>query len=250
MTERPVEPIDPSGASPATDVSLSLRDVRRRFGRQTVLDGISLAVRPGEIHLVVGPNGSGKSTLLRVAAGLLRAHGGEVRVSEVDPRSAPSVRRLVGFLGHQSGLYEDLTPLENLTFVARLFALSEVGRVVADALDQVAVGSDRTVPMRRLSRGTVQRVAIARSLLHSPRLVIWDEPLTGLDGLSVERVLELLSGTRAAGRSVLLVSHDLEALWRLNARVHVLHRGRFQLSLEPGIELGEFRRRYAEQLDG
>ena len=250
MTERPVEPIDPAGASPDANVSLSLREVRRRFGRQIVLDGVSLTVKPGEIHLVVGPNGSGKSTLLRIAAGLLRAHGGEVRVGESDPRGAPLVRRSIGFLGHQSGLYDDLSPVENLAFVARLFGVADAGRRVGEALDRVAIGSDRTVPLRRLSRGTVQRIAIARSLLHGPRLVIWDEPLTGLDGLSVERVVELLTAARTAGQSVLLVSHDLEALWRLDALVHVLHRGRLQLSLEPGVGLSEFRRRYAEQLNG
>jgi heme ABC exporter ATP-binding subunit CcmA len=251
MTERPVEPTDPpSSTTRATDALLSLADLRRRFGSRTVLDGISIAVRPGEIHLVVGPNGSGKSTLLRIAAGLLRAHGGEVRVSGTDPRGAPGVRRGIGFVGHQSGLYDDLTPLENLSFAGRLFGLSDAGRVAKEWLDRVGVGSDRNVPVRRLSRGTVQRVAIARSLLHGPRLLIWDEPLTGLDGLSVERVIDTLTAAQAAGGGALVVSHDLDPLWRLTARVHVLHRGGVRLAVDTGVELNEFRRRYAEQLDG
>jgi heme exporter protein A len=242
MTERP-------SAGP-TPPLLCLSDVRRRFGRRTVLDGISLDVHPGAIHLIVGPNGSGKSTLERVAAGLLRCHGGSVRVTGEDPRHSISARRTIGFLGHQSALYDDLTPVENLRFTARLFGLAEAETAIAATLDRVAIGADLGVPVRRLSRGTVQRVAIARSLLPGPRLLVWDEPLTGLDGPSVDRMVELLQGAAIAGLGVLVVSHDLDPLWRLDARVHVLHRGRIALTADTGVPLTDFRRRYRELLDG
>jgi heme exporter protein A len=244
MSQRP--PAEDRGRAPI----LALDGVRRRFGRRVVLDGISLTVRPGEIHLVVGPNGSGKSTLERLAAGLLRCHAGSVRLGDRDPRLEPEARRAIGFLGHQSGLYDDLSPIENLRFAARLFRVADPDRAIAAALDLVAIGPDRAVPVRRLSRGTVQRVAIARSLLHRPAVLLWDEPLTGLDGPSVDRVVDLLRSTQRDGTAVLLVTHDLDPLWAIDARVHLLHQGGIRLTLDTGVPATEFRRRYREVLGG
>ncbi len=223
---------------------LVLDDVSRRFGVRTVVNRVTLTVEPGEIHLVVGPNGSGKSTLGRLAVGLLRPHGGTVRIRGVDPRGAAEARAGVGYAGHESHLYDDLTPEQNLEFGCRLHGIADGGVSVAGALDQLAVGAERRHPVRRLSRGYVQRVALARSLVQRPLLVVWDEPLTGLDQSGVGLALETIEAERARGAGIVIVTHDLPELWRLPAQVHVIHQGEVRLSADTSIELAAFRREY------
>jgi heme exporter protein A len=229
---------------------LELDAVRRRFGSREVLAGVSLAVPAGAVSLVVGPNGSGKSTLARIAVGLLKPTGGTVRVGGRDPRAQPAARRELGFVAHQSLLYDDLTPLENLAFVARLYGLDGGAERVAATLDRLEVGGERAVPLRRLSRGMVQRVALARAFLHQPGVLVLDEPFTGLDAPSAERLVELLEEARQADAAMLVVSHDLTDVWRLPASVAVLHRGRIAVSCDTTVPLAEFRERYVEAIRG
>lgn len=224
---------------------LSLDDVSRRFAARTVVNRVTLSVDAGEVHLIVGPNGSGKTTLARLAAGLLRPHAGDVRVAGADPRVSPAARRLLGYAGHESQLYSDLTPLHNLVFAARLQGRDNPALDARAALVRFDVDPASTVPVRRLSRGFVQRVALARSLVHGPRLLIWDEPLTGLDAASVARTVAVLEGLRREGTAVLLISHDLPALWALGARAHVLHGGEIAESAGTDEDLAAFQSRYA-----
>jgi heme exporter protein A len=172
---------------------IELTDVARSYGERAVLRGVSASVAAGSTLLVLGANGAGKTTLLRIVAGLLRPHRGAVRVEGA-----------VGFLGHESLLYRDLSAAENLRYHARLHRVPE--RRVQAVLD--AVGLDRRAddPVRTLSRGMVQRAAIARAVLHEPEVLLLDEPYANLDPGSAAQVRPLLSeGTR------LLVSHDVEA---------------------------------------
>jgi heme ABC exporter ATP-binding subunit CcmA len=229
---------------------LQIDSVSRRFGRRTVIDGVSLEVQSGEIHSLVGPNGSGKSTLARLAAGLLRPHGGAVRIGGEDPRLAAEARRRIGYLGHASLLYGDLTPAQNLHFVGQLYGLADLDRTIAGRFDQLGVGPERDTPVRALSRGMTQRVALARSLLHRPSLLIWDEPFTGLDLASAARTVEAIRAAVAEGAAVVLISHELTELWRLTARIHVLARGVLRATADTSMALEAFRARYAESVDG
>lgn len=224
---------------------LGLDQVSRRFGNRTVVDQVTLSVQPGEFHLLVGPNGSGKSTIARLGVGLLRPHRGTARVAGADPRSSETARRLIGYLGHESQLYADLTPVENLQFAARLHGLPRVDEAVAAVLDRLEVAAERMTAVRRLSRGYVQRVAICRSLIHRPSLLVWDEPLTGLDQSSLDRVVALVESVLAEGVAVVLVSHDLPELWRLAGQVHLVEQGKVRLSGTTATPLAEFRRQYA-----
>ena len=160
--------------APALPPLLGLDQVSRRFGTRTVVDQVTLSINPGELHLVVGPNGSGKSTIARLGVGLLRPHQGSARVAGADPRSALDARRKIGYLGHECQLYSDLSPVENLRFAARLHGLPGADEAVSAVLDRLGVGSERETPVRRLSRGYVQRVALCRSLIHRPKLLVWD----------------------------------------------------------------------------
>jgi heme exporter protein A len=186
---------------------LELERLERRFGDRVALEGVTVRVEPGQTLAVLGANGAGKTTLLRVLATLLRPHGGRVRVLGAElPGEAWKVHGRVGFLGHEPLLYRDLTGRENLRYHARLHGL-ENGRV-EEVL--AAVGMERRAdePVRDLSRGMVQRLAVARAVLHDPPLLLLDEPRANLDPAAAE-LLEPLLG-RASGRTRVLVTHDVE----------------------------------------
>ena len=186
---------------------LALDGVGRRYGDREALAGVSLTLERGQTLGVFGPNGAGKTTLLRVLATLLRPHAGTARVlgSEL-PDGAWEVRGRVGYLGHDPLLYRDLSVRDNLRFHARLHKLppERVDEAIA------AVGLERRArdPLRELSRGMVQRAAVARATLHDPPLLLLDEPRANLDPAAV-RALEPLIG-RASGRTRVVVSHDVD----------------------------------------
>jgi heme exporter protein A len=229
---------------------LEAKGLERRFGAARALRGVSLAVSGGECHLVVGPNGAGKSTLLRLLAGLARPTAGTVLLAGVPLGRDPGARRSIGLLSHQSHLYDDLSAAENLIFTGRLYGLAEPERAARARLAAVGLAERADEPVGRLSRGMVQRAAIARALLHAPRLLLLDEPFTGLDPHAVEQVAALLLGERTGGCALVLVSHDVHESWDLASHVHVLVRGAWAFSGARQGTLDEFMRRYREALHG
>jgi heme exporter protein A len=185
--------------------ALALDGVARRYGEREALAGVTLSLARGDSLVVFGPNGSGKTTLLRLLAGLLRPHAGSMRVlgSEL-PQQAWAVRGRIGLLAHEPLLYRDLSASENLAFHARLHG------VPIERAEQLlaALGlHDRCgEPLRTLSRGMVQRVAVARTVLHDPELLLLDEPRANLDPAAADVVEPLLAATPT--RTRVLTSHD------------------------------------------
>jgi heme exporter protein A len=207
---------------------LEARGLQRSFGRVRILHGIDLSLGPGEALAVIGPNGAGKTTLLRILAGLMRPSAGEVRVlGQPLGRGTHLVRRSVGFLSHQSLLYDDLTLLENLTLVARLYLLDRPLEVARGALASAGLADRAGELPRRLSRGLLQRAAIARSTLHNPQLLLLDEPFTGLDAVASRHLQDDLQARLSGGVGLVLVSHNLSDAWHLASRVAVLVQGRW-----------------------
>jgi heme exporter protein A len=187
--------------------AIALEGLERRYGDRPALEGVSIRVGEGQTLAVFGANGAGKTTLLRVLAALLRPHAGTVEVLGGRlPGDAWKVRGRVGYLGHEPLVYPDLTARENLSFNARLHG------VAAARVDQLLreVGLERRAgdPVRELSRGMVQRLAVARAVLHDPAIVLLDEPRAGLDPAAGDQ-LEPLIG-RTSGRTRVLVTHDVE----------------------------------------
>jgi heme exporter protein A len=188
--------------------AIELRGLYRHFGERTVLRDLSLQVPAGSTLAVLGRNGAGKSTLLRILATLLRPHAGEVLVlGEALPRRGFAVRGRVGLLAHDPLLYRDLSGRENLSYHARLFGVG-LGRV-EELLDAVGMRERADEPVRQLSRGMVQRVAVCRAVLHGPSVLLLDEPLANLDPAATELVAPLIG--RESGATRVLTSHDPQA---------------------------------------
>jgi heme ABC exporter ATP-binding subunit CcmA len=226
---------------------LAARGLRRSFGRVRVLHDISLSLAAGEVLAVAGPNGAGKSTLLRVLAGLMRPTAGEVRVlGRPLTADAAESRRAIGLLSHQTLLYDDLTLLENLTFTARLYGLTDPGAAARGALEAAGLASRAGDSPRQLSRGLLQRAAIARAVLHAPRLLLLDEPFTSLDAASAERLRAALAVRRDEGLGLLIVTHHLGEVWELATRVAVLVEGRWVCDEPRAGPLSGFLPRYRE----
>ncbi|HET7599198.1 MAG TPA: ABC transporter ATP-binding protein [Gemmatimonadales bacterium] len=219
--------------------------LHRSFGAARVLRGVDLRLLPGDVVAVVGPNGAGKTTLLRLLAGLTRPTRGEVRVLGVplEP-GAPESRRPLGFVSDHSLLYDDLTILENLAFSARLYGLHDPVGVARRALAEVDLAARAGDRPRALSRGMLQRASIARALLHGPRVLLLDEPFTGLDAPSAERLRRLVGAWSAEGRATVIVTHQLIEAWELATRVAVLADGRWALEERRAGDLASFLPRY------
>ena len=234
---------------PSSDGSrlLEATGLWRAYGRRQVLRDLDLAVAAGEAVAVAGPNGAGKTTLLRVLAGLARPDRGEVRL-EGRPlrRDAPQVRRAVGLVSHQTLLYDDLTLHENLTFAARLYGLPAPAAAARAALDEAGLGPRADESPRRLSRGLAQRAAIARALLHRPRLLLLDEPFTALDAAASERLRAELGARRQQGLGIVLVTHQLAEAWEVATRIAVLVEGRWACNEALAGSLEGFLPRYQE----
>ena len=185
--------------------ALEVEGLARHYGEREALSGVSLSLQEGQTLVVFGPNGAGKTTLLRVLATLLRPHAGTVRVlGSALPQDAWAVRGRLGLLGHEPLLYRDLTARENLRFHARLHGVDD--QRVQELLELVAIDGRSREPLRTLSRGMVQRVAVARAVLHDPELLLLDEPYANLDPAAIELVTPLIGG--GSGRTRVICSHD------------------------------------------
>jgi heme exporter protein A len=195
-------------AADAAPAAVELHDVGRADGDRVALAGVSLRLEPGRTLAVFGANGAGKTTLLRILATLLRPHAGDARVLGLElPKEAWKARGRIGLLAHEPLLYRDLSARENLRFHARLHDVPlQRGEALLDA---VGLARRADEPVRDLSRGLAQRVAICRAVLHEPELLLLDEPLANLDPAAAETVDGLIG--RPAGLARVLISHDVEA---------------------------------------
>ena len=203
---------------------LRASSLTRRFGTRLAVADVSFVLEAGEIFALLGPNGAGKTTTLRMLAGLIAPTSGAVHVADrpMTPSSAARLRGAIGFLTEAPGLWDRLTVRQNLITYARLYGLQAPGRAVDAALDLFEMrdrADERTV---QLSKGLRQRVALARTLLHDPKIVLLDEPTSGLDPESARGVRELILRLREQGRAVLLSTHNLDEVERIADRVAVL----------------------------
>lgn len=194
------------------DSVISTRGLGRRFGGRVAVSDVTLALDEGDCLALFGPNGAGKTTLLRMLSGLLRPTSGTGTVSGVELPGGAELRAAVGYISHASMLYAALTARENIELTARLFGVRDARAAAHRALERMAIGDRAETPVRQLSRGMQQRVSIARATVHDPRVVLLDEPFTGLDDAATRGLRERLGTLRERRCIVLVTTHDLEAI--------------------------------------
>jgi heme ABC exporter ATP-binding subunit CcmA len=231
-------------------VSVDFDEVRasglsRHFGRRRALSQITFSCRAGEVLGLLGPNGAGKSTLLAILSTLLRPSAGHLHYgAHQASRAGAPLRQRLGWLGHDLQLYPELTARENLTFFARLQGVTSVGARVSQALADAQLGSRADDIVSGFSRGMRQRLALERALLHDPRLLLLDEPFTGLDGPSTAALGSRLSRLAAEGRVVMLATHEVDLAEDVLTRALILRDGR----LVDDISGRDWRRAYRAAL--
>jgi len=206
--------------------SVQAIDVSRHFGRRRALSHVSLTARSGDIVGLLGPNGAGKSTLIAMLATLAAPNTGQVLYGARSARTLGAALRIrIGLLAHELHLYPELSARENLTFFARLYGL-DPRAIVGAALEGAGLSDRADEPVSAFSRGMRQRLALERALLHRPRLVLFDEPFTGLDDRSVVIVSDRLRRLAADGAIVIVATHDLDLADGLVTRVALMREGR------------------------
>ncbi|RYE87687.1 MAG: ABC transporter ATP-binding protein [Hyphomicrobiales bacterium] len=211
-----------------SDFALDITGLRKSFDRPVVND-LDLKVRRGEFYALLGPNGAGKTTILRMVAGLLQPEAGSIHVCGIDSRRDPvAAKAIVAWVSDEPMVYDRLTPLEYLEFVAGLW---EVDPRLAESRSHELIGWLGLKPHANercggFSKGMLQKVALAGALVHDPKLIILDEPLTGLDAGSARQVKDVLKQRVAAGVTVIMTTHILEVAERMAERIGVLSGGR------------------------
>jgi heme exporter protein A len=214
-----------TGASAAPLVEV--RGLVREFGSTRAVAGVTFTLAPGECLALFGPNGAGKTTLLRVLAGLLKPTSGSARVSGIQLPGGPLARSRIGLISHHTMLYEALSPRENVSFSAQLYGIRDSRGRVEDSLRRMSMLDRADTPIRSLSRGMQQRVSIARAMVHSPQVVLADEPYSGLDESGARALTALLQELRSAGTAIIVVTHNLAEGLSLATHAAVMQGGKF-----------------------
>jgi ABC-2 type transport system ATP-binding protein len=208
--------------------ALELRGLTKRFDRPAV-DGLDLTVRAGEFYALLGANGAGKTTTLRMVAGLLRPDAGSVSVLGVDALADPvAAKQIMAWVSDEPMIYDKLTPIEYLEFISGLWGCdtATAQRAAHELLTSLGLGPHQHERCEGFSKGMRQKVALAGALVHEPRLIILDEPLTGLDAVSARHVKGLLQARVHAGCTVIMTTHILEVAERMADRIGVIQAGR------------------------
>jgi ABC-2 type transport system ATP-binding protein len=215
-------------AAPPTPAALEIHGLIKRFDRPAV-DGLELTVRSGEFYALVGPNGAGKTTTLRMVAGLLRPDAGTIRIGGIDALADPvAAKQLVAWVSDEPMIYDKLTPREYLEFVAGLWGVEPAlaasrTETLLHWLDLAPHADERC---ESFSKGMRQKVALAGALVHEPRVIILDEPLTGLDAGSARQVKNVLRERTRAGGTIVMTTHILEVAERMADRIGIITHGR------------------------
>jgi heme exporter protein A len=207
-------------------VEIEAQNLTKVFGQHRALRGVDLQLHRGESLTIIGPNGAGKTTLLRCLAGLSKPSGGTVLLSGRDLAESPvEARRAIGFVGDETLLYASLTATENLLFYGRMYDVADLRQRVEETLERLGLAHRRDDPVRTLSRGMRQRLAIGRALLHRPSVVLLDEPHTGLDVGAQEMLDQMLQDLSHAGQTVLMTTHNLATAANAGSRLAILAEG-------------------------
>jgi heme ABC exporter ATP-binding subunit CcmA len=243
LAPKPIYPakLEKCEQSGHTTKMIEVHGLVKYFGRFSALRDLNLRVGAGEFIALYGRNGSGKTTLLRILAGLCRPSSGTCRIHLDDLTNLHSVRGFVGYVSHNTALYQDLTALENLRFYAKLMNVRGGDQLLVERIDQVGLTGRETEPVRNFSRGMQQRLAIARAFLHDPRIMLLDEPFTGLDQTGSDFLKSYLGKAHSGDKACIMAIHDARLGYDLADRIVVIEKGTAALDIpKSSLSLEEF----------
>ena len=230
---------------------LEAKGLVRRFSRLRAVDGITFDLQAGELLTIFGPNGAGKTTLLNILAGVMCPDEGQVLLDgNVVVGSERQWRKEFGLVTHQTMLYDRLTAVENLSFYSKLFSQEDSERRIRDAREGLKIKEVADQPVGSLSRGFQQRIALARALLHDPKILLLDEPYIGLDLYASRLLRDLISQLKDGERTVVLVTHNFGQGLELADRIAIQVSGQFIFTgSSDGVELTEFEDFYCRKIE-
>ncbi len=203
---------------------IELEGLSKRFGSLNALDGVNISIDEGESFALLGPNGAGKSTLVKILSTLIKPTSGTVRIAGYDlPQESRKVKKVIGVVSHSTFLYDELTAMENLRFYAGAFGVDP--KMADSLLEKMGLLERAHDLVDGFSRGMKQRLSIARSLLHGPKILILDEPSTGLDLQGKQLFYDIIGELNSQGKTILLTTHQMDEAERLCRRAAILSKG-------------------------
>jgi len=206
---------------------IQTKNITKVLGEKMILRGVNLTIEQGESVALLGANGAGKSTWLKIIAGLLKPTTGEVWINgQSRKKDNDAYQQQIGFLSHKSLLYDAFSPIENLSFFAKLYHMKSPEERINQLIDRVGLSFFKHDPVRTFSRGMTQRLAIARALLHEPNILLLDEPYTGLDQQAMKQLNQILLELKEEHVTTVIVTHDFEYLKKVCDRIVVLRKGK------------------------
>ncbi|WML45262.1 heme ABC exporter ATP-binding protein CcmA [Neobacillus sp. PS3-40] len=206
---------------------IEIKKLTKQADNKLILRGIDLSIRKGETVAILGPNGAGKSTLLKVLATLIKPTSGSVKINGLDlKKNHLDIKKIFGYLPHSSLLYENYSPLENLVFYGKLYGVSKAEERAIELVKEVGLSFFLNEPVKNFSRGMIQRIAIARAIVHEPELLLLDEPHTGLDQGAISILNNVILSMKAKGTTTLMVTHDFKQAAEICDRIIIIKNGK------------------------
>jgi heme exporter protein A len=206
---------------------IEIKKLTKQADNKRILSGVDLSIKKGETVAILGPNGAGKSTLLKVLATLIKPTSGLIKVNNMDlKKNHIEIKKIMGYLPHSSLLYDHYTPLENLVFFGDIYGVKNVEQRAIALVKEVGLSFFLNEPVKNFSRGMIQRIAIARAIVHEPEILLLDEPHTGLDQGAIAILNNVILSMKAKGTTTLMVTHDFKQAAEICDRIIIIKNGK------------------------
>jgi len=231
---------------------IEIKKLTKQADNKLILRGVDLSIKKGETVAILGPNGAGKSTLLKVLATLIKPTSGQVLVNGLDlKKNQIEIKKLLGYLPHSSLLYDHYSPLENLVFFGNIYGVKDVEQKAINLVKEVGLSFFLNEPVKNFSRGMIQRIAIARAIVHDPEVLLLDEPHTGLDQGAISILNNVIVSMKEKGATTLMVTHDFKQAAEICDRVIIVKNGKIvdDFKIE-NRNLGFVSEKYVLQVEG
>lgn len=232
---------------------IEIKKLMKQADNKLILRGVDLSIKKGETVAIIGPNGAGKSTLLKVLATLIKPTSGVIKINGMDlKKNHLEIKRILGYLPHSSLLYDHYSPLENIVFFGKIYGVNNVEERANELVKEVGLSFFLNEPVKNFSRGMIQRIAIARAIVHDPAILLLDEPHTGLDQGAISILNNVILSMKAKGTTTLMVTHDFKQAAEICDRIIILKNGKIvdDFKIDDDQALSVVSEKYEHQVEG